>query len=100
MRISANGRSVDQILNWNGIGWVTMMVKRTGENIVTWENGTLRGTQNDTLGYFTDAPSIMINEAGEFFTGYVFLSAISDNAYDYWYRDLTENNGNVFLPDW
>lgn len=100
IQISVNGHNVSCPLTWNGKGWVTLMVKRTGDDIVFGEDGQIKGTFPINIGTINQSIDIMNGEEGKVFTAWGFDCAISDKAWEYYYNDIIENQGNAILPAW
>jgi hypothetical protein len=100
-RLTIGNRNVTNILNWNGTGWATIMFKRTGDNIVFAEDGAVSGTHANVFdNTFTVDMNVMLREAGNVTNAWLFETAISDLAFNYFYTDMVENSGDALLPMW
>ena len=101
IRVNIGGNIITQLLSWQGVGWDTILVKRVGGNIVIGENGVITNTiPVDSSESFTISPIIMDGEDASLFNLWIFDSEITDSGFEYFYRDLTENDGNALLPIW
>ena len=100
LQLSYGGNTLSCPLAWNGTGWVALMLKREGNNLVFSENGAVKGTYLDKVGDISQSIAIMDTQDGELGYVWAFDTAISDKAFAYWYSDLTENHGDALLPVW
>ena len=94
------GQTISQRLNW-AQGWASLFVRRSGDEIAIGKNGVILNTfLISSRPSFSGTLEVMKNEIGKLFDLRVYNSAISDDAYAYYYRDVTRNNGDALLPIW
>lgn len=100
IRLSHEGQTVTQILSWT-TGWVTLMVKRSEGDIIIGEGGSIIGTHvNRFPNSMVWNMNLMVNQIGNLFNFWLLDPAISNAAFEYYYLDLTENEGDALLPLW
>jgi hypothetical protein len=101
VRLNDGAAQYTQALGYAGSGWANVQLVRSGPNLIVRENGVTLNTFAlagvTTIG---GVVSIMAAQAGSLFDLRVYASAVSENAYLYYYRDLTEHSGDSVCPNW
>lgn len=87
---------VSRPLSYTGTGWVMLTVERSDTNLLMFENAsqlTATPLVNSTLTY---GGTVVLNDGDicTMFDARIVERAVSSNALDYYYRDVTTNNGN------
>ena len=98
--IDGNG-TMEHLLNWNGSGWVSIVITRSDGVLRFYENGTLLNSDviDDTLS-IGGTTQIMNGAIGNLFDVRMLAQAASASAISYYYNDITTNSGIKFCPDW
>lgn len=101
IHVTNNSQTVNRPLNWDGSGWVTIAVKRSGGFIYISEDGgasdiTPIGDNEDLSGTL----NICNGQDCDLFDFRYYQKQVSDAALDYYYKDLTEYDGKALLPIW
>ena len=101
VRVNDGADQHDQALGWSGSGWANVQIVRSGDSLIVRENGTTLNTfalaAINTIG---TSVQVMNAQDGWLFDLRVYASAVSENAYRYYYEDLTENSGDSLCPGW
>jgi hypothetical protein len=101
LQLQQNAQLISQRLNWSGQGWVSLFIRRRHDEITLGKNGAVLNTfLAQTQPSFSGTLEIMHDEVGELFDLRIYNNAVSDDAYLYYYRDVTKNNGDAGLPIW
>ena len=88
----------DAELNWDGSGWALLKIVREGEQIIFSENGAqldreLLVSVETVSGNIT----FPVNNSKEVYDVRVYSDNVSDAAFEYYYRDVTESQGVALL---
>ena len=96
--LNDNGVDYAQILTWKGVGWVTLRVTRSGQNLIMSENGE-QIFRMPLSAINTYAATVTFSAANPkyLFDFRLDPAAISAEAVTYYYQDVTERNGNATI---
>lgn len=89
-----------QLMSWNGSGWAIIMITWDGAAIRMYEAGALINTFSDESLDNETTFEVMASASGSMFDPRLYNSVISESAFLYYYRDVTENEGNSICPWW
>ena len=98
--VNDSGVLYTQGLSWNGTGWVSLKITRSGDHWIIGENGSnimtfpIVGAINSYSGTF----SMIVGNAKRAFDVRLYGSVISAEAYQYYYENVTLENGKAVLP--
>jgi len=96
--LDTDGNVYVRDLNWNGSGWVSIKISRSGGNIVFSEDGVQQTVLIlAAINIYSSAFQTVAGNAMHIFDIRVLPNNVSDEAYSYYYNNVTGSNGNVFL---
>ena len=101
LRFVSDGETHTQALSWDGTGWVSLKVTRTGDLLTMSENGSLLNTFSLlTSESYGGSVQVMNGQTGRLFDFRIYASAVSENAFDYYYDDIIQHSGDSTCPVW
>lgn len=94
--------SSSQDLNWNGTDWIAIKITRKDTNLTISANGILLNTfPLIAVTSYDRAIRWMWGESGELGNDLrIYSTAISDDAFAYYYDDFINNNGDSTCPNY
>ena len=93
-----SGGSYSEDLAWDGTGWVFIKVSREGGQIIFSENGAqISSMMLDSVEPVEGDIEFRSGNAKRIFDIRVYKNRITEGAFNYYYNDVINNNGNAFL---
>jgi hypothetical protein len=101
IRFNDGTHNITQVLAWDGTGWGILGLVRSGANLLIYEAGSLLLTAAlaPVITYGTNV-RIMSNQIGSIADVRINQSVLSADVHEYYYRDITENEGRNVLSEW
>jgi len=98
MRFNDGNRNYDQELGWGGSGWAMLKLTRSDDRLIISEDGEqLMIMLLDTIETLSGNIVFNAGNAKQLFCPWLFDTVITEDAFNYHYRDTMESQGEALL---